>query len=160
MYFSWSLWKNIDYSKVHLEIDWNSEANDDSVLPQHAIEIKTKIPFRSSEINGSEGSIWNFSLLVHHYELKHRTLVYLNNLNHRWTVSNIKSVPFGHKWTISAPVITVNNPLATLMRTSINLITKKIYNPGIVKHNPWCIILHLCPNGTLLCYCRFTYDLN
>ena len=58
-------------------------------------------------------------------------------LFHRWTVSNIKSVPFGHKWTISVPGITINNPVATLIRTSINLETKQIYDPEIVKCNSW-----------------------
>ena len=64
---------------------------------------------------------------------------------HRWTVSNIKSVPFGHKWTISVPGITINSPVATLMRTSINLVTKQIYNPGIVKCNPWSTYSPLVP---------------
>ena len=31
------------------------------------------------------------------------------------SVTYIKSVPFGHKWTMSAPGITINNPVATLM---------------------------------------------
>ena len=64
---------------------------------------------------------------------------YVCTLHHRWTVSNIKSVPFGHKWTISAHGITINNPVVTLMRTSINFVTKQIYNHGIVKWNPRCI---------------------
>ena len=55
------------------------------------------------------------------------------------------SVPFGHKWTKSALGITINNPVATLMRISINLVTKQIYNPGIVKCNPWCTYSPLVP---------------
>ena len=39
----------------------------------------------------------------------------------------------------SVPGIIINNPIATLMRTSVNLLTKQIYNPGIVKCNPSCI---------------------
>ena len=64
---------------------------------------------------------------------KNSRLSMMSYAEHRWTASDIKSVPFGHKWTISAPGITINNPEATLLRTSINLVTKRIYNPGIVK---------------------------
>ena len=59
--------------------------------------------------------------------------------------SNIKIVPFSHKWKISAPRIIINNPVATLMRTCINLVTKQIYNPGIVKCNPCCTYSPLVP---------------
>ena len=64
---------------------------------------------------------------------------------HRWTVSNIKSVPFGNKWTISAPGIIINNPVASLMRTTINFVIEQIYNPRIVKYNPWCTSSTLMP---------------
>ena len=60
---------------------------------------------------------------------------------YRWTVSNIKSVPFVHKWTISASGITINYPVATLMGTFVN----KNYNHGIVKCNPWCTYSPLVP---------------
>ena len=46
-----------------------------------------------------------------------------------------------NKW----PGITINTPVATLMRTSINLVTKQIYNIGIVKCNPWCTYSPLVP---------------
>ena len=78
--------------------------------------------------------------------------------SHRWTVSNIKSVPFGHKWTKSAPVITINNPVATLMSIFINLETKQITIPGLLNVIPGALILLLCQNSTLLCYWQFTYD--
>ena len=39
---------------------------------------------------------------------------------------------------ISAPVIIINNPESTLMRTFIKLVTKQIYNFGIVNYNPCC----------------------
>ena len=57
---------------------------------------------------------------------------------YRWTVSNIKSVPFGHKWTISVLGILINNPVVTLLRICINIVTKQIYNSGIVKYILWC----------------------
>ena len=47
-------------------------------------------------------------------------------------ISDGNKTQIGHKWKISAPRITINNPVATLMRTSINLVTKQIYNPMIV----------------------------
>ena len=57
-----------------------------------------------------------------------------------------KYAPFVHKWTISALWITIKNPVATLMRTSINLVTKQIYNPGyVIKYNPWCTYSPLVP---------------
>ena len=57
--------------------------------------------------------------------------------SHKWTIGNIKSVQFGHKWKISEPGITINNPVANLMRTTINLVTQQMCNPRIVKCNPW-----------------------
>ena len=80
----------------------------------------------------------------------------VQNISDSLTISNAKSVPFWHKWTIKAPGITIHNPIATLTsvtRTSINLVTTQIYNFGISS----VLMLHLCPNGKLLCYLRFTY---
>ena len=63
------------------------------------------------------------------------------NVIHRWTVNNIKSAPISEPW----PWITIYNPVATLMWTSINLVTKQTYNPGIVKCKPWCTYSPLVP---------------
>ena len=53
--------------------------------------------------------------------------------------------PFGHKWTFSVPGITIHKPVATIKRSSINLVTKQIHNSGIVKCNPRCIYNPLVP---------------
>ena len=39
----------------------------------------------------------------------------------------------------------ITNPESILMRTSIKLVTKQIYNFGIVIYDPWCIYSPLVP---------------
>ena len=85
--------------------------------------------------------IWNYlGLLAQHISFL---------LNHWWTVSNIKSVQFGHKWTYNKCTwdgITIDNPIVTHMRTSINLVvTRPIYNSGIVISNLLCTYSQLVP---------------
>ena len=63
----------------------------------------------------------------------------------RWTIGSAKSVLFWHKWTISVPLIIINNPEYTLMRAYMKLVTKQIYNFGIVNYNPWCTYPPLVP---------------
>ena len=91
------------------------------------------------------------------------TKVLLFQFRHRWTVvSNIKSVPFGHKWTISAPGITINNPVATLMRTSINLGLNKSIIPGllIVLCNSWWTYSPLVPKRDTFMLLTVHLDMN
>ena len=62
-----------------------------------------------------------------------------------------KNVPFGHKWTISAPGIAFNNARI------IDLFSYKVYGgpphkggyTGLLIVIPGALIVHLCPNGTL-----------
>ena len=93
-----------------------------------------------------------FSLLaLHSSGLKRlfRSFLYKFKLKPYLIRMSHKSVLFGHKWTISVHGIIINNPESTLMRTSIKLLTIQIYNYGITI--PGALILHLCPNSTLLC---------
>ena len=70
-----------------------------------------------------------------------------------------KNVPFGHKWTISAPGIAFNNARIK------DLFSYKVYGgphkggyTGLLIVIPDALIVHLCPNGTLFMLLTVQYS--
>ena len=99
---------------------------------------------------------WSLSLIIVNLNFKVSI-----SFARRWTFGSVKSVLFWHKRTISVPGIIIRNHKCTLMmRTSIKLVTKQIYNFGILLRItiPGALIPHFCPNSTLLCDWRNGYN--